>query len=236
MSANERRLVRGGRRGLYPDKEMYGPDTTWSFESCSHINHPALLFPLNLFPWFLCLNALLVLMTTPTYRSSARLRDKRLTVPSPQTTTSTGQARSRRGKGPTATQLNQASTPTSGSSSRKRQKIHHEMAEYSDPKTSAMSRPDGRVRGKRGQLKLMTEMPMDVLYEIFASLEPIDLLHMSWASKTLNAIIMSKSARFLWERVRPWPHIESPSVSHPLRRDLNAYMHAARHLQHALPI
>lgn len=46
---------------------------------------------------------------------------------------------------------------------------------------------------------LMTEMPLDTLLEIFDQLEPLDLLHLSWSSKSLNAIIMGKAARFLWD-------------------------------------
>jgi hypothetical protein len=47
----------------------------------------------------------------------------------------------------------------------------------------------------------MSEVPLDVIYEIFGLLEPVDLLHISWASKSLNAIVTSKAAEFLWERV-----------------------------------
>lgn len=58
-----------------------------------------------------------------------------------------------------------------------------------------------RVRGRRGHLKLMTEMPFDILLEIFGQLDPIDLLHLSWSTKTLRDIIMSKSGRILWKNV-----------------------------------
>lgn len=60
---------------------------------------------------------------------------------------------------------------------------------------------DRRVRGRRGHLKMMTEMPLDVLFEIFGCLEPIDLLNLSWANKSLNDLIMGKAGRFLWEDV-----------------------------------
>jgi hypothetical protein len=48
---------------------------------------------------------------------------------------------------------------------------------------------------------MMTEMPLDVLFEIFGCLEPIDLLNLSWANKSLNDLIMGKAGRFLWEDV-----------------------------------
>jgi hypothetical protein len=59
----------------------------------------------------------------------------------------------------------------------------------------------GRIRGRRGHLKLMTEMPFDILHEIFVQLDPIDLLHLSWSTKTLHGILMAKNARFLWTNV-----------------------------------
>lgn len=47
----------------------------------------------------------------------------------------------------------------------------------------------------------MTEMPFDVLHEIFGQLDPIDLLHLSWSTRTLNSILMLRSGRFLWINV-----------------------------------
>lgn len=56
----------------------------------------------------------------------------------------------------------------------------------------------GELQGKSSSLKPIIEMPMDVLYEIFGCLEPLDLLHLSWSSKHLRSIVMGTSARFLW--------------------------------------
>lgn len=69
-----------------------------------------------------------------------------------------------------------------------------------------------RVKGRRGHLKLMTEIPLDTLHEIFRKLEPVDLLHLSRASKSLRTIVMEKSARYIWEEV--W-------IYHPLLTLLN---------------
>lgn len=46
---------------------------------------------------------------------------------------------------------------------------------------------------------MITQVPLDVLFEILGCLQPIDLLTLSWASKTLNDIIMGKTGRYLWE-------------------------------------
>ncbi len=65
-----------------------------------------------------------------------------------------------------------------------------------------IARPDSKnVRGRRGQLKQMVEMPLDTLHEIFRELEPVDLLYLSWASKSLNTILMEKPSRYIWEEV-----------------------------------
>lgn len=55
-------------------------------------------------------------------------------------------------------------------------------------------RPSRYVAGRRGKLKLMTEMPIDTLHEVFRQLNFFDLLHLSWASKRLRVLIMKRSA------------------------------------------
>jgi hypothetical protein len=71
---------------------------------------------------------------------------------------------------------------------------------------NSMQRPDKYVRGRRGCLKLMTEMPLDTLHEIFRQLDPLDLLRLSWASKGLHGMIMEKSSIYIWEEVSLNPH------------------------------
>ncbi|KAF7295468.1 F-box domain-containing protein [Mycena indigotica] len=50
----------------------------------------------------------------------------------------------------------------------------------------------------RGKLKLLQEMPLDVLFEIFSHLDPLDVLNLARTTKTLRNHIMSRSARFIW--------------------------------------
>ncbi|KAF9448869.1 hypothetical protein P691DRAFT_775095 [Macrolepiota fuliginosa MF-IS2] len=105
--------------------------------------------------------------------------------------------------------LTEDDTPTElheGSRSSKRRRVVRNPATPSTESKNAVQRepqtgrPDrGHVKGRRGHLKQMTEMPLDTLHEIFRDLEPIDLLHLSWASKSLHAIVMEKSARYIWE-------------------------------------
>lgn len=70
------------------------------------------------------------------------------------------------------------------------------------PKDQVARTDDRRVKGRRGHLKQMTEIPLDILHEIFRDLDLTDLLHLSWASKSLRAIVMAKEARYIWEEVR----------------------------------
>lgn len=90
-----------------------------------------------------------------------------------------------------------------GSSDRcsKRRKLESVVPGGSADLIQIFQRDHGRIRGRRGRLKLMTEMPFDILYEIFGELEPIDLLHLSWSTRTLHGMIMGKDGRFLWKNV-----------------------------------
>ncbi|KAJ2929226.1 hypothetical protein H1R20_g7863, partial [Candolleomyces eurysporus] len=57
-----------------------------------------------------------------------------------------------------------------------------------------------KVRGRRGQLKLVVEMPCDILLEIFQYLPPADLLCLAKASKSLRALLLDRSAAYaLWK-------------------------------------
>lgn len=78
------------------------------------------------------------------------------------------------------------------------------------PQASAAAKPSvprvddfRKVKGRRGKLRrLMTEIPVDTLLEIFSHVEPLDLLHLSWATKDLHALITASRNAFLWTRVR----------------------------------
>ncbi|GLB35481.1 hypothetical protein LshimejAT787_0210460 [Lyophyllum shimeji] len=58
------------------------------------------------------------------------------------------------------------------------------------------------TRGKRGKLEQMTEMPLDILFEIFAQLAPYDLLNLSRTSKALRNILMHRSSTYVWKSAR----------------------------------
>ncbi len=99
------------------------------------------------------------------------------------------------------------------------------------------ARPDGtNVKGRRGLLKTMTEIPLDTIHDIFRNLEPLDLLHLSWSSKRLRAVVMEKSARYIWQDVgsKYFPSADTPFAEELLVRLLKSYMHQITRL-HVAP-
>ena len=76
-----------------------------------------------------------------------------------------------------------------------------------------------KFRGKRGFLRRLVEMPLDVLFEvcatlhlvtdqclqypqIFGHLKPLDLLHLARTTKDLRAILMNRSSISIWKHSR----------------------------------
>ncbi|KAH0584489.1 hypothetical protein J132_04007 [Termitomyces sp. J132] len=59
-----------------------------------------------------------------------------------------------------------------------------------------------RVKGRRGQLEEISRMPLDILYEIFLQLDPIDILSLSRVSKSLRKILMRRSSTYIWKNAR----------------------------------
>lgn len=70
----------------------------------------------------------------------------------------------------------------------KRQKT--DMYAPDKPKTSRKSR--------RGKLRDLPEMPLDILYEIFGHLFPLDVLRLSRTTKASRDLLMRRSALFIW--------------------------------------
>ncbi|KAJ8087898.1 hypothetical protein PM082_013449 [Marasmius tenuissimus] len=73
----------------------------------------------------------------------------------------------------------------------------------------------------RGKLRAMTEMPLDVVFEIFALLEAPDLMRLSRLNQSLYNLLMSKSIRQLWTRVLsrdpdfPWAEFPRLGMTEP---------------------
>ncbi|KAF9559585.1 hypothetical protein CPC08DRAFT_708759 [Agrocybe pediades] len=61
--------------------------------------------------------------------------------------------------------------------------------------------PTKKLRGMRGRLKDILEMPMDILVEIFGHLDPLALIHLTWTTKGFRILLLSKNAdsRAIWK-------------------------------------
>ncbi|EPT04584.1 hypothetical protein FOMPIDRAFT_82129 [Fomitopsis schrenkii] len=58
------------------------------------------------------------------------------------------------------------------------------------------------VRGKRGGLKDMPSMPLDILMEILCLLEPRDLLNLARTSKPFRDLLMNRNSASIWKAAR----------------------------------
>ncbi|KAF9053059.1 hypothetical protein BJ165DRAFT_1445191 [Panaeolus papilionaceus] len=60
-----------------------------------------------------------------------------------------------------------------------------------------------QFKGKRRNAKLahITEMPLDILFEIFGFLHPLDLLYLARANKVLRGVVMSRQALGVWKKL-----------------------------------
>ncbi|KAJ8462824.1 hypothetical protein ONZ51_g10652 [Trametes cubensis] len=69
--------------------------------------------------------------------------------------------------------------------------------------TSAMqNQPRRAVRGRRGGLKDLPNMPLDILMEIVVLLHPRDLLNLARTSKEWRAFLMNRRQEPLWKTAR----------------------------------
>ncbi|KAF4614986.1 hypothetical protein D9613_003359 [Agrocybe pediades] len=78
----------------------------------------------------------------------------------------------------------------SSSTTRKRRGTKRKNA----PTKAGNPAPKKRVRGTRGLLKGLLDMPMDILVEIFGHLNPLDLLHLTRTTKAFREFLLVKNA------------------------------------------
>ncbi|KAI0786969.1 hypothetical protein C8Q75DRAFT_892816 [Abortiporus biennis] len=90
----------------------------------------------------------------------------------------------------------QATTPTVAASNQarpaKKRKVQNSNPDITENK------PVTRVR-RKGVLKEMLEMPLDILFEIFGELRPQDLLALSRTTKDFRNLLISKSSIHFWK-------------------------------------
>ncbi|KAJ7085781.1 hypothetical protein B0H15DRAFT_846352 [Mycena belliarum] len=86
-------------------------------------------------------------------------------------------------------------------------------------KSKSNSETNLNPRRRVGKLRFITEMPLDILFEIFSQLYPVDLLSLSRASKALRAIVLRKSVAFIWKQA--FSNFTDHGLPPPCPDDLN---------------
>ncbi|KAJ8085540.1 hypothetical protein PM082_004358 [Marasmius tenuissimus] len=67
-----------------------------------------------------------------------------------------------------------------------------------------------KLRGSRGVLENIQNLPLDVVHEIFGYLHPHDLLRLSRTTKTIRKFVLDRSASHAWRKARE--RSEVPSI------------------------
>ncbi|KAI0721707.1 hypothetical protein C8T65DRAFT_800234 [Cerioporus squamosus] len=75
-------------------------------------------------------------------------------------------------------------------------------ATHPSPNAQVPAAPSRRIRGKRGGLKDMPTLPLDVLVEIVSHMHPKDLLNMSRASRDFRSFLLNRTNAGLWRAAR----------------------------------
>ncbi|KAK0481649.1 hypothetical protein IW261DRAFT_1562943 [Armillaria novae-zelandiae] len=70
------------------------------------------------------------------------------------------------------------------------------------PSASDYGRVTKKRRNLRGFLQMIKNVPLDVVYEVFGHLDPLDLLQLSRTSKQLRHLLLQDSARSVWKTAR----------------------------------
>ncbi|KAK0206812.1 hypothetical protein DFS33DRAFT_621363 [Desarmillaria ectypa] len=91
------------------------------------------------------------------------------------------------------------------------------MSNAEEPTEDREKRPQ-RTRGRRGKLQGLMDMPLDIWFEIFEVLHPLDLLHLARSTKHLRSILMNRSSSTIWKNARlssdfpePMPEFSEPA-------------------------
>lgn len=72
----------------------------------------------------------------------------------------------------------------------------------SQNKGSSTKTNSQKVKGKRGALKCLLEMPDDIMWEVFQHLGPYDLLRLARTTKGLRKFLLSPTTASLWRACR----------------------------------
>ncbi|KDR77420.1 hypothetical protein GALMADRAFT_245613 [Galerina marginata CBS 339.88] len=87
-----------------------------------------------------------------------------------------------------------------GSSARKRG-LDPDVERLPQAKRRRLARPGNR-RKPDGQLVNSVDLPVELVFEIFSLLDPVDLLHLSRISKSWRNLLMTRSSLSVWKAAR----------------------------------
>ncbi|KAJ7584415.1 hypothetical protein C8J56DRAFT_151700 [Mycena floridula] len=74
--------------------------------------------------------------------------------------------------------------------------------EYDDAASEPKRKTTRKAAGSTAKLKLLPQMPLDILFEIFRHLEPKDLLRLVCVNKACHDTLVAPNAVFLWKQGR----------------------------------
>ncbi|KAH8099253.1 hypothetical protein BXZ70DRAFT_1009070 [Cristinia sonorae] len=78
-----------------------------------------------------------------------------------------------------------------------------ETAEMNGAQSSkSMLKPRRNLRGRRGVLQELPNMPLDILFEVFSHMHPLDLLNLCRTSKSFRQLLMDKTSVIFWKAAR----------------------------------
>ena len=136
--------------------------------------------------------------TTTMPRTSSRLKSKSnpngLTQPPDPNATETPKS--------TGTEHGRKKRKVSSPATSREHKTAADTSVHSGPAASRMPKVWRGVKGKRGLLKKLVEMPCDILLEIFGHLSVSDLHALATSSKGLRAMLLNRPVSYaLWKDV-----------------------------------
>ncbi|PCH43536.1 hypothetical protein WOLCODRAFT_122141 [Wolfiporia cocos MD-104 SS10] len=108
-------------------------------------------------------------------------------------------------------------------STTKKTKIDSTAVASTNKRNNAATRraPRKKEKGGGGELSQISDMPLDILQEIFAYLQPVDLLHIARCTKHFRAFLMTRSSANMWKASRQNipglpqcpPHLSEPAYA-----------------------
>ncbi|KPV78150.1 uncharacterized protein RHOBADRAFT_50657 [Rhodotorula graminis WP1] len=91
---------------------------------------------------------------------------------------------------------------------------HADQVDEPQPKPKKARTAGARVKGRRGAMSAFTNIPLDLLYDICANLEPRDLLALSTTSKVFRSVVTGAASAPLWVAARK--RVGLPELAHPM--------------------